>query len=932
MSDNFGNIPIEPPESPAPDKKPQKKTPPETIPTKPKSRRSTIKLSKTKRLKTKRSSARRSSGMPVWGWMAGAGVIGVVLYCLIGFLGVPYYVTEVFPDHFQQRTGMKLKPGSVTFNPFTFRFKAQESRVLSESGAPIMSVDSLFADVAPSSFLRMDLICDTVTINELDLKITRELDGSYNFQQIFGPKKESAPSEILDISDLPFSFSLNNISISDSKIVFNDSPAQKIHTVEKIKLDLPNFSNMPLQKDQYLRPHFSAIFNGSPVELTGQASMGESGDEDQATRLSMAIHDLNLTLYSGYLPFSLPMEFKKGIANGKVDLSFDPLSSSGDKLSIDFKLQISEAELAKEDETLTIAAPRTELEGKLQPVSRTLHLTQLAVKEPILSSFGQSLLRNIKGAQKQKADQEASPRSPASSGSGETTPYNLVVDQLQVDNGKALFFADKSNKKPDSTWNALQLSIKDYRSATENIKNQDRGVFHLSGEKDGTTVDFSWKGSFASTNNMAGILVVQKMDSDELFKIIGSGHPFKMKGLVDLKGQLIISSNNDQSAPLYYKMHDTELIVENFSLIDNVDKGKDEILLTAPVVKFTGMSYSEGAKSLDFGNVQFKKAVAHFTNGRIPKLFKEFEADKYSIGEIDFAGESTINFPKKSGGNLVFNHVSLKANQLDSSKKAPNNLTISAQTETGGVFNAQGSVALSPFSVKAKTGFRELPAGDIFSLFTTSSLLEEINGNLSGKGQITLPSKTYEGELQLVDFSNKNAKAKENAFSWKKAVFQDVKYAAKPFRFDLTSAVIDEAHYTWTITADDSEPMSRLAGFFEKYLPSPNQPSPGKPNSGNTSTGIKEISFSNSKIQIEDQRLTPHWEGEIVDFAGNVQNIQPSTSTVSDFSFTGLNWMTHLLLSMEQSTFSRIIMAPFDFLSKTIQSPPFTNNSLLKLI
>ncbi|MGB3222020.1 MAG: DUF748 domain-containing protein, partial [Desulforhopalus sp.] len=915
MSDHFGNIPIEPPESSPPDKKPQKQTPPETIPAKPKSRRSTIKLSKTKRLKTKRSSAKRSTAVTTWGWIAAALVIGFVVYCLVGFLGVPYYVTKIFPDHFQERTGMMLKPTTVTFNPFTFRFQAEDLRVLSESGAPIMSVNSLFADVAPSSFLRLDLICDTVTIKELDLKITREMDGSYNFQQIFGAKKDSTPAEILDISDLPFSFSLNNISISNSKIVFNDRPAKKIHTVENIKLDLPNFSNIPLQKDQYLRPHFSAIVNGSPVELTGQASMGESDNQDQTTRLSMEIHDLNLTLYSGYLPFSLPMEFHKGIANGKVDLSFNPLSESGDKLSIDFKLQISDVELTKAKGILTLAAPTTELEGKLQPVSRTVHLTNLAVTKPVISSFGKSLLRNIKEPQKKTA-QETPPdssESHASSASTEAAPYHLVIDQLLVDNGTMLLFSEKTNQKPTSTWSAIQLSIKDYRSAQGNGKSQERGTFRLSGEKDGTSTDFSWKGSFSSTDSVTGALILQKIDSNELLNIIGSEHPFKFKGVADLKAQLIFSTNKDQAAPLTYKLHDANLIVENFSLIDEVDKDKEESILAAPVVKFTGMSYS-GDKSIDFGNVQFKKATAHFTYGRIPKFFKEFDAQKYKINGIDFEGETTFNSPKKSGGSLVFTNVSLKTSELGSSKQASNNLIVTAGTETGGIFNAQGSVALSPFSVNAKTGFRELPAVDVFKFFTTSSLLNEINGNLSGKGQIKLPSKSYEGELQLTDFSNQKpkGKTKESTFSWQKAVFQDVTYTANPFHVGLTSAVIDQVDYSWTITANDTEPMARLARFFQKYLPAANQPSTAKPKTGN-STGIKEISFTNGKIQIQDQRLTPHWEGEMVDFKGKIEDIQSSTSSESVFSFTGRLDDTPFLMEGSVDLFSETNNGTFRF-------------------
>ncbi len=294
------------------------------------------------------------------------------------------------------------------------------------------------------------MVCNTVTVNKLDLNLARELDGSYNFQQVFGAKKDSKPSDLFNLDNLPFFLSLNNISITNSRITFNDAPTGKVHTVENIQLDLPTFSNIPFQTDQYLRPHFSAIVNGSPVELTGQARMGKTDGEDQATKLSLNIHDLDLTIYSGYLPFSLPMEFKKGRANGKLDLLFDPQSKSGDKLSIGFQLQISDAELIKENESIVIAVPTAQLNGSLQPMSKALHLTEVAVKEPTVSSFGKSILENFQ--QPVKQDEKATTPNLATNA---VTPYSLAIDLLVVDKGRVQFFPELKAQKPDST---LELS------------------------------------------------------------------------------------------------------------------------------------------------------------------------------------------------------------------------------------------------------------------------------------------------------------------------------------------------------------------------------------------------------------------------------------------------------------------------------------------
>ena len=90
-----------------------------------------------------------------------------------------------------------------------------------------------------------------------------------------------------------------------------------------------------------------------------------------------------------------PWKFKKGIANGKIDLLFEPQRKDIDKLSIDFQLQITKAELYKKNESIVALLPIAQMKGQFKPVSGTLHFTELVIKEPIISSFGKSFLGNI---------------------------------------------------------------------------------------------------------------------------------------------------------------------------------------------------------------------------------------------------------------------------------------------------------------------------------------------------------------------------------------------------------------------------------------------------------------------------------------------------------------------------------------------------------
>jgi len=67
-------------------------------------------------------------------------------------------------------------------------------------------------------------------------------------------------------SELPFLFSLNNISIREGSVTFQDVPAATTHTVEQIELDLPSLSNFPFQTSQNIHPQ---IFRGDQRQQGG---------------------------------------------------------------------------------------------------------------------------------------------------------------------------------------------------------------------------------------------------------------------------------------------------------------------------------------------------------------------------------------------------------------------------------------------------------------------------------------------------------------------------------------------------------------------------------------------------------------------------------------------------------------------------------------
>ena len=365
--------------------------------------------------------------------------------------------------------------------------------------------------------------------------------------------------------------------------------------------------------------------------------------------------------------------------------------------------------------------------------------------------------------------------------------------------------------------------------------------------------NFSWQGTFSQADSFTGKLNVFKMDSNFLFKTIDFDPPFTIKGLADLKGQLTLSSKKDLPLNLSYKLEDAQVSIDNFALLE-----KGENILSAPNVKIAPLSLTDG--SLDFGNIYFQKATAQFTYGHYPKLFSTFKATQYHLQGIDFEGKIKLNSKEKSSNQITFTDVILKANELGNSSISRSNLSVTAKTDTGGIFKAQGNVALAPFSMAIKTGFSELPLVNILPFFTNSPSFDEIKGNLSGKGLFKLPNKSFLGEIQLTQVTGKGPNTA--SFSWRKATFQDFNYTAKPFHLGMSSAKIDHAQFLWEITKNNSEPMQYLTDFCQNYFPKIEERSSANSKITISPVDIQEISFTNGKISIFDRRLSPPWKAE----------------------------------------------------------------------
>ena len=209
MSDQFGTISISPDQSGKPSaaeprqrprRRPDRKSRPE----------------KERPPRKKSPAAPRSKG-----WLLKYLIPGLVVfslcYTLAGFWLVPAYMKKSLPERIGGRTGMHLFITAVDFNPLTFTFTLQDIQLQPsrsvDGDRELLRIDRVVADLAPISLLRNDLVSNAVTIEGLALNIIRSQNNRYNVEDLFALRQQGEASDIISFSELPFLFSLNNISI-----------------------------------------------------------------------------------------------------------------------------------------------------------------------------------------------------------------------------------------------------------------------------------------------------------------------------------------------------------------------------------------------------------------------------------------------------------------------------------------------------------------------------------------------------------------------------------------------------------------------------------------------------------------------------------------------------------------------------------------------
>jgi len=801
-------------------------------------------------------------------------------YSAAGYLLVPYLVQNKLPDYLAGKTGAYLTTGRISFNPYNFKLVARDiSAQTMKDGQPrerFLTIDDLRINLDFLSLLRGDLTCSEMRMERLKLQIVRYQDKSYNISYLLDAPSLKDHSEIIDFAELPFLFSFNNISVAESRVLIDDQISGKEHVIKDIELALPVISNFPYQTDSYIHPRFSAVINGSPVSLSGEASFAGAAQPDRETQLSCDINDIDIPLYFDYLPLTLPIDISEGTANGVLHLTFSPEEKQGSRFKIRFNLETTGLGLESRDSKLSLKMPGARLEGELEPFTRALSFKSILLREPEIIAYSE------KDATIGETLASLAPlalRPPEDDKLHQVIPPIAV--KLLIAEGGTFTVQDPRSKKTLQQWNAIQLNIKNFTN-DRSFPTEEESLFRLSGENSSTTSFFTWQGNFDNQNRPGGNIQISSIPAALVAPFLGRT-PKDISGTADLKGLLLLEAAKEKDSPLDYTLKSSQLTIKDLVL-----KEGGKTWLATPVMRCDPVSRVNGIT--DLGNIYMHNSTVSLQRDRLPYLFLILSTrpTRHILHGIDFSGSVTLAGNGKMKPTVTMRDVIFQANKLERQETQKQNFVYSAALGSGSEIKAKGSLHIAPLQINTQLSATSISPNLLFSWFSDSPSLLNNQAVISVIGSFLYPQQEFRGELA----AEKVVIGPDKARPFKAATihFSGLTWSKARRSVTVKKLLADQPTFMWYRLDREADAVQRTSTFLRSLLLPDTDPSDKNPDQtlAQYTVGIDEIGISNGLITYLDERTKPTLELTINGVNGEIENMRyPAADKTSTIALNG---------------------------------------------
>lgn len=787
------------------------------------------------------------------------------IYSLAGFFIIPYGLKSYLPEVAATKLNRPVTVGSAQFNPYTLRLRINNTIVGPDLGDsedlidPLFSAASIEADLSLTSLFSWSLNLSRMSVDGLFLHVERDKDQKYNLQKIF-PLQSTNKFPFLEI---PFSYFIQNFSLSNGRVLLDDTLAQKNHELADISISLPlvfhstdgknAFPQNLTDGEGFIHPHFSALINGSPFELKGTTRLN---DETFEARLQLHLDAIDLPSYLSYFPRRENLTIETGKADLAMEVIFVAANNKKPTLEIEAVCSMENVRL-RDPKNNTNVFPLSKFSATFFPLTQRYIIKEIILKEPELHvSIDKKGVWHFLPTFSTLIDPVIDEDEKNHTSSG----FNM--ESLTINKGK-IFFTDQMRGGFVETLSNIEFTL---TKPEEEQKELNFFFSALSSENNRT--DSTGSVSF-SPLQIEALVKCSKIGLHSLSHYLPLNNTLQIKQgtLTDVESSFMFTFDK-KKAKSALVLGKTSAEISQLIL---GDQQKDWLQAPQAHIDFEKFNPDPGI----FNTFHFQAQAPHiFLQWSKENSFNWNIALPYQFSEasVDLIAASVDieNLSLSSPLNLQMKDATVKASNLSTNFERKGNFSIEArlyQKEKQGNLTSHGSLTFSPFSAELQSKLTN------FDITTAPGLLSEwlnvpvVSGTLEAEGALRLPLFTFNGTLSLGDFTV--ADGSGQMLSWHKAKSNNFALTTSPLRIVSPEIFITGSSFNWIATDSGDKKSGLLEAsylFAQKFK---------EDESPKEIFKIGRIHFDKGKLNYSDKRLKPFFvknfemTGSLANFTNN---------------------------------------------------------------
>jgi uncharacterized protein involved in outer membrane biogenesis len=781
---------------------------------------------------------------------------------------------------------IRINPYTLTLTIRGFLMKERQSEI------PAVSFAELFVNLEMQSLFRLAPVIKELQLVKPYVNLIRNDDLKYNFQDLIDEFTSGPPGPTPR-------FALNNIEIIDGKIDFDDRPEKTKHAITSLKIGVPFISSFPSYVDITVKPEFSAVVNGAPFHLAGDAKPFKDTRE---STLGFDIDKLEISRYLEYSPVTLNFKVPSGQLHGKISASFKASKNSPAVLSITGNLGLKELEMKQADGAPLVKLPSFEV--LIDAIEVFANKTSLkSIKSEGLELYvhrgrdGKVTLANLVGVATETKAPETKPE-PKTNGK----PFVYAIEEIAL-GGATIHVTDEQPKQP-------------YKTRLDNVNFKVAGLTNESGKKANVELSFESeakeKFSHTGTLQLAPLLADGKLDIEGLKP--GALRPYyadaiaaEIKdGFFDLSTQY--SFENKEGQP-DIKLNDLSANVRGLRL---ELAGQPEPLWRVTSLAIKDSAIDVAKKTIVIGALEAKDGNGYIQRGtdgtlnlaRIAKAQASppvpDQPAKKSDGEWRIDAKQIlfdrfrINVDDRSNpkpAKISVSDLSVRGENFSTAKNQRGKATIRARINDKGMLRLVGTATVNPVNAKFV-----IDAQDLDLISVQPYLDDRVNFLLTGgragtKGEFTFdaagtgPAKmNYQGAVQVADFGAVERDNQQDLLKWKSLGLDALQFDLEPFQLRIGEINLTEFYSRLILGADGKINLQKLTVEKEEQKGEP--PAQDKPAETPAAAAasdaaapkaitIGKINLKDGNIHFSDFFVKPNYSANLTTVQGAISELKP---------------------------------------------------------